>query len=127
MSSIGTTLIMFLVVATAMALVFLLAMKALSGKELKIAPRSFLLVLLVPLLVGAAVFAFLSFMTFHEEPLLCGDYCHAMGPSYLTYQEPHNNTIMAIHADDHVTCLDCHTGPGVWGQIEIYFAVPHEV
>ncbi len=127
MSSMGTSLIAFLVIATLVGLVFLLALRALSGKEIKVNRRSFILTLLVPLLVGTAIFGFLSFMEFHEQPVLCGDYCHSMGPVYESYLEPANNTIMDVHGDENVTCLNCHTGPGVWGQIEIYFVVPHEV
>jgi predicted CXXCH cytochrome family protein len=127
MSSIGTSLIAFLVIATLMGLFFLLAIRALSGKELKVKPRSFMLTLLVPLLVGSAIIGVISFLEFHEQPVLCGDYCHAMDGVYLTYQEPANNSIMDVHATAEVTCLDCHTGPGVWGQIEIYAVVPNEV
>lgn len=127
MSSIGTSLIVFLVIASLLGLLFILAMRGLSGKELKVKPRSFMLTLLVPLVVGAAIIGVISFLEFHEQPVLCGDYCHAMDGVYLTYKEPVNNKIMDVHATEEVTCLDCHTGPGVWGQVEVYFAVPNEL
>ncbi len=56
MSTIGTSPIALLVIATLAGLVFLLALRALSGKELKVNRRSLLLSPLVPLLVGTAMF-----------------------------------------------------------------------
>jgi hypothetical protein len=109
-----------------LALVFLGALKALNGKELKVTPSSFMLVMLIPLLAGCALIGVGSFLEFHEQPELCGEYCHAMWPIYDTYEEPGNNSIMAVHATEGVTCLDCHTGAGVMGQVDAYAAVPHE-
>ena len=126
MTAIGTSAVAFPILAVAVALLFLLAIRLLNGKQFKVTPTSFLLVVLVPLLAGTTVIGVSTFLEVHEEPALCGEYCHAMWPVYDTYNEPGNNSLMASHADAGVTCLDCHTGPGMRGQIDVYAVVPHE-
>jgi len=126
MSVFGTGSVLFLVSAIGLALVMALVIRSLGGKELKMTPTSVVLVLLVPLVIGTGLLALGSFLEVHEAPHLCGEYCHAMEPIYVSYNNPGNNSLLAGHAERGVTCLDCHTGPGWKGQIDIWFDVPHE-
>lgn len=126
LSAFGTGSILFMVTAIAVALVMVLVVKAISGKEFKVTPTSFILVLLVPLALGTGILAVGSFLEVHEAPGLCGEYCHAMEPLYVSYNNPGNNTMLSDHSSRGVTCLDCHTGPGWGGQIDVWMDVPHE-
>jgi hypothetical protein len=122
----GESSILFIVTAIGLALLMGLVVRAIAGPKMKVTPTSFVLVLLIPLIVGAGLLALGSFLEVHEEPALCGEYCHAMEPLYDTYNNPGNNTLMSGHTERGVTCLDCHTGPGWKGQIDVWLAVPNE-
>jgi hypothetical protein len=122
----GTASILFILLAVSVGLVMMLIVRSLNGKELKVTPTSFVMLLLVPLIIGTGLMALGSFLEVHEEPELCGEYCHAMGPFYDSYNNPGNNTLLSGHSERGVTCLDCHTGPGWKGQIDVWLAVPNE-
>jgi nitrate/TMAO reductase-like tetraheme cytochrome c subunit len=126
MSAFGDGSVLFLVTAIGIGLVMMFIVKALSGKKMKMTSTSFVLTLLVPLIVGTGLMALGSFLEVHEAPELCGEYCHAMEPVYDSYNFPGNNSLMSGHADRGVTCLDCHTGPGWRGQIDVWLDVPNE-
>ena len=126
MSAFGDGSVLFLVTAIVVGLVILFIVKSLNGKEMKISSTSFILTLLVPLIFGTGLLALGSFLEVHEAPALCGEYCHAMEPIYNSYNDPGNNSLISGHADRGVTCLDCHTGPGWKGQIDVWLDVPNE-
>jgi hypothetical protein len=122
----GESSVLFVVVVIGLGLLFLFVTRALAGPKMKVTPTSFVLTLLIPLIVGAGLLALGSFLEVHEDPALCGEYCHAMEPLYETYNNPGNNTLLNGHASRGVTCLDCHTGPGWKGQVDVWLAVPNE-
>jgi hypothetical protein len=126
MSTFGDGSVLFIVTSIGVGMVLLLTVKVLNGEKVKITSTSFVLTLLVPLIVGTGLLALGSFLEVHEAPALCGEYCHAMEPEYDTYLSPGNNSLMSGHAERGVTCLDCHTGPGWKGQIDVWLDVPHE-
>ena len=59
------------------------------------------------LVVGATV-AGVSLWEYHEQPDFCGAACHLMDP-YLASYHGHGADLLAnTHADEGITCLDCH-------------------
>jgi nitrate/TMAO reductase-like tetraheme cytochrome c subunit len=126
MSAFGDGSVLFIFTAIVVGLVMMYIVKGLSGKKMEMTSTSFILTLLVPLIVGTGLLALGSFLEVHEAPELCGEYCHAMEPVYNSYNNPGNNSLMSGHAERGVTCLDCHTGPGWRGQIDVWLDVPNE-
>ncbi|MBI4392933.1 MAG: hypothetical protein HY556_03915 [Euryarchaeota archaeon] len=57
---------------------------------------------------------------YHETPEFCVRTCHVMEPTYLSYADPGQNKVMAGHLKNGTAeCLDCHTGPGLEGQVDL--------
>ncbi|UCH88607.1 MAG: NapC/NirT family cytochrome c [Thermoplasmata archaeon] len=71
-------------------------------------------------LVGIAILLFIGIKTYEytESPEFCALYCHSMEPYVDTYEEPGNNTILAVHSEHGVECAECHNGPGIIGTAE---------
>jgi hypothetical protein len=126
MSAFGDGSVLFVATAIVFGLVMMFFVRKLSGGKMEMTSTSFVLTLLVPLIVGTGLLAMGSFLEVHEAPALCGEYCHAMEPIYDSYNNPGNNSLISGHADRGVTCLDCHTGPGWKGQIDVWLDVPNE-
>ncbi|MCJ2540289.1 MAG: NapC/NirT family cytochrome c, partial [Candidatus Thermoplasmatota archaeon] len=126
MSTFGDGSVLFIATAILLGMVMMFIAKSMSGGKMRMTSTSFVLTLLVPLIVGTGLLAVGSFLEVHEAPELCGEYCHAMEPVYNTYNEPGNNSLLAGHVERGVTCLDCHTGPGWKGQIDVWLDVPNE-
>jgi nitrate/TMAO reductase-like tetraheme cytochrome c subunit len=122
-----TGIVAFLFLATAIGLVYYFLVKAAVGRDFKVSPRPFILTLLVPIAIGVIVLGVGAFLEYHESPEFCGELCHAMEPHYEGYVNPENNSMMIVHSEHGVSCTGCHVGPGWYGQVEAYYAVPHEI
>jgi len=122
------SMVVFLLLALALAILLYLGTRLLSGKKIQFSRNSFLLLVLIPLAIGIILLAVGWFLEFHEQPSFCGDLmCHSMEPHFEAYEHPANNTFMEVHAGHHVTCVDCHSEPGLKGQLKSYAAVPNEM
>jgi nitrate/TMAO reductase-like tetraheme cytochrome c subunit len=119
-------LIVFLLLALGLGFLFWAAVGRLAGKEFKLTRRAFIYSLAIPAVLVMVFGAMGWFLEWHEEPEFCGEMCHSMEPLYEAYENPRNNTMMATHLEVGVGCTGCHVGPGWWGQVEAYLAVPHE-
>ncbi len=60
-------------------------------------------------IAGAAAFELI------ESPEFCGELCHVMEPYYESYENPVNNTFMAAHSENEISCSNCHNEPGIAG------------
>lgn len=70
--------------------------------------------------VQAGAYASYQAWEFHESPEFCVRTCHVMEPTYLSFADPGSNLVMANHSrNDTAQCLDCHTGPGLGGQVDL--------
>ena len=118
-------MLILLLLAGVWGFVLLKGMNIIKGAKFKITGGMFSVFLFIA--IGVAILAVGAFMEFHETPGFCGDYCHIMDPIQEAYLDPGNNTFMAIHLDNEITCLDCHTGPGLMGQIDTFIGAPKEV
>ena len=82
------------------------------------------------LLFVVIMFAFLAAGTFYEyveSPEFCGTFCHVMEPYYESYEHPDNNPMMATHLNEHITCGNCHNGPGFKGTVDALIGAVYEV
>ena len=50
-----------------------------------------------------------------ESPEFCGELCHVMEPYYESYEKPVNNTFMAAHSENDISCANCHNELGIAG------------
>jgi nitrate/TMAO reductase-like tetraheme cytochrome c subunit len=119
-------IIAFILIALGLALVYLWIIRSLAGKEYRISRRSFLYSLAIPAVLGLVFLGVGAFLEYHETAEFCGKLCHSMEGHYEGFIEPENNSMMITHRDEDVTCTGCHVGPGWWGQVEAYLAVPNE-
>ena len=118
-------MLIFLLLAGVWAFVLLKGMNIIKGAKFKITGGMFSFLLFM--VIAIAILSVGAFMKFHETPGFCGDYCHIMDPIQEAYWNPGNNTFMAVHLDNDITCLDCHTGPGIMGQVDTFIGAPKEV
>ena len=118
-------MLIFLLLAGVWAFVVMKGMNMIKGSKFRITGGMLSFLLLI--VIGVLIFAVGAFMEFHETPEFCGEYCHLMEPIYEAYHSPGNNTFMAAHYDEHITCLDCHTGPGIMGQVDTFIGAPKEL
>ncbi len=82
----------------------------------------FQLALVAVLTVGIQGAAYVAYelWEYHESPEFCVRTCHVMEPTYLTFAEPGHNQVMIAHLTNETAgCLDCHTGPGLGGQLDL--------
>ena len=91
-----------------------LSMISLQGKETKLSSKHYLLFLIIGIL-GAIVIGMLYFED-HEEPAVCGEDCHEA--NYQCYNNPQENSVMAAHLENDVTCWDCHSGEEIKDKSE---------
>jgi len=98
--------------------------KGISASTFKRTGLFSLIVLII--FIGVAFLAVGAFLDYHQNPKFCGTTCHVMEPYYESYIDPKNNAIMQAHVSNNITCLDCHTGPGLVGQIDPWLSVPKE-
>ncbi len=83
---------------------------------------NFPLVAVVVAVAGVQAAAYTSYQLweYHESPEFCVRTCHVMEPTYLTFAESGDNLVMEGHVENGTAaCLDCHTGPGVEGQVDL--------
>ncbi len=70
--------------------------------------------------VQASAYVAYELWEFHESPEFCVRTCHVMEPTYMTFAEPGHNQVMVAHIiNETAQCLDCHTGPGLGGQLDL--------
>ena len=64
-----------------------------------------------------AVSAYISSNLFSktEDPFLCAN-CHAL--EYKNYLKPINNSDLPAHKEKGITCIECHSSPGVKSRLE---------
>ena len=73
--------------------------------------------LLLFFVIGAVFVIGAGAVEFVDSPYFCGEVCHPMEPYYQSYENPGNNTMMATHETDEVTCANCHDGPMITGKV----------
>ena len=118
----------FLIIAGIWSLLYLIGIKRIKGLSKGTFRISGLLsMLFLIMVIGIAIFAVGAFLDYHHNPKFCGTTCHPMEPYYASYIDPLNNQVMRTHVENEITCLDCHTGPGLTGQIDPFFNAPHEL
>jgi len=97
------------------AILLFISFKKLSSKQEKGDSRmlfsGFLMFIGLALIFIAGATAF----ELMESPEFCGKVCHVMEPYYESYENPGNNTFMAAHSDNEITCSNCHNEPGILG------------
>ncbi len=75
---------------------------------------------LLAVAVPAAAFVSYELWHYHEDPEFCSDTCHVMEPAVESYYNPGRNLVMLKHHENETAkCLDCHTGPGSGGQVDL--------
>lgn len=63
----------------------------------------------VGVVVVVVVVAGVGFMAWHEQPSFCNAICHSPMDDYVEGYYSEDATVLAsAHADEDVTCLDCH-------------------
>jgi predicted CXXCH cytochrome family protein len=96
----------------------------------KIKKKSLIFILFFFIGICAILVLFGVVIEYTESPEFCGTACHPranlivhdepMRPYYDSYINPDNNSIMKTHADEDVTCSNCHDAPGVVGKLQAY-------
>jgi hypothetical protein len=103
----------------------------------KIKKKSLITVLFIFIGIGIIIFLATAVIEYTESPEFCGEFCHPradlivhdepMKPFLDSYEHPDNNTMMASHLDNDVTCSNCHDAPGLYGKIEAYSKSINEI
>ncbi len=124
MSQFILAILIFIIIAVLWAVILLFGLKKISLTKMKL--RGGFTLLLFIIVIGVGIFIVGSFMDYQNDPKFCGTTCHIMVPYYDTYLDPGNNSIMQAHLDKGITCVDCHTGPGLTGQADQYIEAVRE-
>jgi cytochrome c nitrite reductase small subunit len=121
----------FLIVAFLWAFVIFGVMR--NGFRVK--RKSLILILFFFIALAAIVMVMGAVIEYMDSPEFCGNTCHPradlivhdapMEPFLEGYENPNNNSIMSTHADNEVTCANCHDEPGLGGKVKAYVrAIP---
>lgn len=70
---------------------------------------------LIPSFLLAAVSAYSSSIDKLEEPLFCAG-CHAA--EYNTYLVPANNSVMPVHKENKINCIECPSSSGLLSGLD---------
>lgn len=72
--------------------------------------------ILAILLVAASAYASSTVLNSLNNPLVCAN-CHST--EYRNYITPINNSNLSVHIENNITCIDCHSSPGIQSNLAV--------
>jgi hypothetical protein len=123
------SIILFFLIALIWTTIVYTAYKKATGKKVKKRDRKMLFGgLLLFLAFAGIIFIGVAVYEQIESPKFCGTTCHIMEPFYESYIHPGNNSMMATHEENDITCSNCHDKPRIDGKLySLSLALPEAI